>query len=156
LTHKVLEYGKVIIKSRLEMLKLLIPVLCQRGALEAARHAAFLFGEKCVSQVEVIEVLEDVGEGRAVAFQSRSALRRREKRAMRNALMRTRAVLDDAGVPYTWKRVFGPAAKTVAAYAATRGSDVMVLDASGLGFFRRWRVLAGLSRLSAVPITMLR
>jgi hypothetical protein len=60
------------------MLKLLIPVLCKAGALEAARHAAFLFAEKCVGQVELIEVLDEVGEGRAVAFQSRAALRRHD------------------------------------------------------------------------------
>jgi len=137
------------------MLRLLIPVLCQTGAPEAARHAAFLFAEKCVTQVELIEVLDEVGEGRTVAFQSRSALRRREKLSMRDALTRTCAVLDDAGVPYTWKRVFGPPEKTIAAYAATKGADVVVLDASGLGFFRRWGMLAKLWRLSPTPITVL-
>ena len=137
------------------MLKLLIPVLCQAGALEAARHAAFLFAEKCVAQVELIEVLEEVGEGRTVAFQSRSALRRREKLSMRDALTRTCAVLEDAGVPYTWKRIFGPPERTIAAYSAKNGSDVVVLDASGLGFIRRWWMLARLWRLSPTPITML-
>jgi nucleotide-binding universal stress UspA family protein len=151
-----LQWKQVSFQVEIKMLKLLIPVLCKAGALEAARHAAFLFAEKCVGQVELIEVLEEVGEGRAVAFQSRAALRRHEKQSMREALAKTCAVLDDAGVPYTWKRTFGPPAKTIAAYAAVRGSDVMLLDASGLGMFRRWRVLAGLSRLSPVPITMLR
>jgi hypothetical protein len=140
----------------MKMLKLLIPVLCKAGALEAARHAAFLFAEKCVGQVELIEVMDEVGEGRAVAFRSRAALRRHEKQSMCDALVKTCAVLDDAGVPYTWKRTFGPPATTIAAYAAIRGSDMMLLDASCLGPFRRWRVLAGLSRLSTVPITMLR
>lgn len=69
-------------------MKLLILVLCKAGALEAARHAAFLFYEKCVTQVELIEVLEDAGEGRAVAFQSRAALRRREKRRLRSCAVR--------------------------------------------------------------------
>ncbi|CAH2932959.1 MAG: hypothetical protein CPSOU_6309 [uncultured Paraburkholderia sp.] len=137
------------------MLKLLIPVLCQAGVVEAARHAAFLAAEKCVAQVELIEVLEDVGEGRAVAFQSRAALRRREKLSMRDALTRTCAVLDAACVPYTWKRVFGPAEKTIAAYAATNGADVVVLDASGLGLLRKWATLVKLWRLSPKPITML-
>ncbi|ACC74971.1 universal stress protein [Paraburkholderia phymatum] len=137
------------------MLKLLIPVLGREGALEAARHAAFLFAEKCVAQVELIEVLEEVGEGRAVAFQSRAALRRSEKLSMRDALTRTCAVLDDAGVPYRWKRVFGAPEKTIAAYAAAHDSDLVILDASGLGFFRRWGILARLWRLSPKPITML-
>ncbi|QYD67983.1 universal stress protein [Paraburkholderia edwinii] len=138
------------------MLKLLIPVVCRTGSLEAARHAAFLFGEKCVSQVELLEVLEETGEGRAAAFQSRAALRRHEKLLMRDALTRTCAVLEDAGVPYTWKRVFGPPGKTIASYAKSHGADVMVLDANGLGFFRKWGLFARLSRLSGVPITMIR
>ena len=137
------------------MLKLLIPVLCRAGAPEAARHAAFLFAERCVAQVELLEVLEEVGEGRALAFQSRATLRRREKISMRDALTRTCAVLDDAGVPYTWKRIFGPPEKTIAVYAAKHGADVVVLDAGGLGFFRKWWMLARLWRLSPKPITML-
>lgn len=138
------------------MLKLLIPVLCQAGALEAARHAAFLFAQKCVSEVELIEVLEEVDCGRAVAFQSRAALRRREKDLMRDALMQTRAILDDAGVPYTWKRVFGPPERTIATYAERHRTDIVVLDASGLNFFRRLGMLAKLWRLSSTPVTMLR
>jgi hypothetical protein len=138
------------------MLRLLIPILCRAGATEAARHAAFLFAEKCVSHVELIEVLEESGEGRAAAFHSRSALRLREKADMRDALLRTRAILDEAGVPYTWKRVFGTPMKTVAAHAAACGSDLMVLDAGGLGLVRRWLAIAGLLRRSRVPIMVVR
>lgn len=137
------------------MLKLLIPVICQAGALEAARHAAFLFAEKCVAQVELIEVLEDTGHGRTAAFHSQSSLRRREKQSMRDALIGTRAVLDDAGVPYSWKRVFGPPEKSIAAYAVRSGADVVVLDASGLGVVRKWMLLFRLWHLSRKPITML-
>jgi hypothetical protein len=74
---------------------------------------------------------------------------------MRDALTRTCAVLDDAGVPYTWKRVFGPREKTIATYAATDDADVVVLDTSGLGCFRGWGLVARLWRLSPKPITML-
>jgi nucleotide-binding universal stress UspA family protein len=110
------------------MLKLLIPVLCQSGALEAVRHAAFLFSEKCVAQVELVEVLEEAGQGRTAAFRSRVQWRRREKLLMLDALTRARALLDDAGVPYTWKRVFGPPERTIAAYANSDRADVVVLD----------------------------
>ena len=137
------------------MLTLLIPILCQAGALEAARHAAFLFSEKCIAQVELVEVLEDVGEGRTVAFQSRAALRRQEKLSMRDALLRTCAVLDDAGVPYTWRRIFGPPDKAIAAYLLTHRADVVVLDTHGMGFFRRWGLFFRLWRLCPTPITVL-
>ena len=137
------------------MLKLLIPVLSESGALEAARHAAFLFSEKCVAQVELVEVLEDAGQVRTAAFRSRAQWRRREKLIMLDALTRTRAVLDEAGVPYTWKRVFGPPERTIAACANSDQVDFVVLDAGGLGSLRKWSVLVRLWRLSSKPITML-
>jgi hypothetical protein len=40
------------------MLRLLIPVVHHEGALEAARHAAFLFVERSVAGAELTEVLE--------------------------------------------------------------------------------------------------
>lgn len=140
--------------KKTEMLKLLIPVICPAGALEAARHAAFLFAEKCVAHVEVIEILDDAAQSRAVAFHSRSALRRQEKDFMRDALTSTCAVLEDAGVPYTWKRIFGSAEKSIAAHA-NRGADVVVLDASRIGLLRRWLVLFRLWHLTRKPLTVL-
>lgn len=137
------------------MLKLLIPVLGAKGATEAARHGAFLFAEKCVSEVEVIEVLDELAQGRVAAFHSRSDLHRSEKARSLDALMQTRAILDDAGVPYTWKRVFGPPEQTIAKYADKDHADIVVLDASHLGFFHKWAVLARLWRLSSTPVTML-
>lgn len=133
----------------------MIPILCRGGAPEAARHAAFLFAERCVSEVELLEVLDDANEGRAAAFHSRGSLRRREKQAMRDALMRTRAILDDAGVPYTFKRVFGKAERTIAEHAVSDHADIVVLDAGGLGFFRRWGTFARLWRLCLKPVTMI-
>jgi nucleotide-binding universal stress UspA family protein len=137
------------------MLRLLIPVVDQKGALQAARYAAFLFLENCVSEVELLEVLEPVDEGRAAAFHSRGALRRHEKEMMLSALVRTRTILDDAGVPYKWKRVFGHGTKAIAAYADRTQSDVVVIDASHLGFFRRLAMLAGLWHRTSTPVTML-
>ncbi|MBB3259435.1 nucleotide-binding universal stress UspA family protein [Paraburkholderia bannensis] len=137
------------------MLKLLIPILDQKGALEAARHSAFLFAEHCVSEVEIVEVLDDLGHDRSAAFHSPGALRRIEKKAMKNALLQTRAILDDAGVPYTWTRVCGPAERIIASYAQKGQADIVVLDASGLGFFRKWAVLARLRRLLPTPVTLI-
>ncbi|PPK42022.1 nucleotide-binding universal stress UspA family protein [Trinickia symbiotica] len=133
----------------------MIPILCREGAPQAARHAAFLFAERCVSEVELIEVLEQADQGRAAAFYSRGELRRREKRLMLEALMRTRAILDDAGVPYTFKRVFGPRERTIAEHAANDQADMVVLDGTSLGFFRRWGTFARLWRVCSKPVTMI-
>jgi nucleotide-binding universal stress UspA family protein len=137
------------------MLRVLIPVIDKDGALQAARHAVFLFAEHCVSEVELVEVLEPPDQGRASAFHSRNLLRSQEKRAMLSALNKTRAVLDDAGVPYHWVRVFGPVAKTIAARAAEKQSDVVLVDASHLGFVARWWMMSKLWRSMQTPVTML-
>jgi hypothetical protein len=137
------------------MLRLLIPVVEHHGAVQAARYAAFLYLEHCVSEVELLEVLEPIDEGRAAAFHSRSALRRHEQHVMLDAMIQTRSILEDAGVPYKWKRVFGGSAKAIAAYAAKTQSDVVVIDASHFGFFRRLAMLANLWRLTTAPVTML-
>jgi hypothetical protein len=136
------------------MLRMLIPVLDHAGAAEAARFAAFMYLERCVAEVELLEVLEPVDQGRAAAFHTRSSLLRQERRTMLKALIDARTILEEAGVPYHWKRVFGHSTKAVAAYAATSRPDVMVIDASHMSFFRRLAMLASLSRRTATPVTM--
>lgn len=136
------------------MFRMLIPVLDNGGAVEAARFAAFMFLERCVTEVELLEVLEPVDQGRAAAFHSRNELVRMEEQAMLKALVDARTILEEAGVPYRWKRVFGHRTKAIAAYAATTQPDVMVIDASHMGFFRRLATLAGLARRTLTPVTM--
>jgi len=136
------------------MIRMLIPVLDHGGAIEAARYAAFMFLERGVTEVELLEVLEPVDQGRAAAFHTRSSLVRMEKHAMLKALIDARTILEEAGVPYHWKRVFGHRTKAIADYAATTQPDVMVIDASHMGFFRRLATLASLSRRTVTPVTM--
>jgi hypothetical protein len=137
------------------MLRVLIPVTDKNGALQAARHAAFLFAEHCVSEVELVEVLEPFDESRAVAFHSLATLRLHEERMMSKAMSQTRAILDDAGVPYQWTRVVGPVVKTIAARATEKQSDVVLLDASRLSFVTRWWLMARLWRNVHTPVTVL-
>ncbi|HVE10135.1 MAG TPA: universal stress protein [Paraburkholderia sp.] len=137
------------------MLRLLIPVIHRDGAQQAARHAAFLFAERCVSEVELVEVLEPVAWGRAAAFHARGALRLFDRRLVPSALAQTRAILDDAGVPYRSTQAFGPIAQTIAARAAQKQADAVIVDASQLGVLTRWWIIARLWRLTRTPVTML-
>lgn len=137
------------------MLKLLIPIVDEHGALEAARHGAFLFAEQCVSEVEVVEVIDDLEYDRTSAFWSITMRSLLDDDPVDNALSRTRAILDDAKVPYTWTRAFGTPARTIAAHANRSRADIVVLDASHLGPLRKWGVLFGLRRFTHTPVTIL-
>jgi nucleotide-binding universal stress UspA family protein len=133
------------------MLRLLIPVVHHEGALKAARHAAFLFAERCVAGGELVEVLEPPEQGRMSAFHSPGALRLQQKRAMLSALNQTCAILDDARVPYHWTRVFGPVTETIAARAAAKQSDVVIVDARQrrccIGRLRGWERWGSVARV---------
>jgi nucleotide-binding universal stress UspA family protein len=137
------------------MLRLLIPVIHHDGALQAARHAAFLFAERCVSEVELVEVLQPLAWGRAAAFHARGPLRLFDQRCVPSALAQTRAILDDAGVPYRSTQAFGPIAQTIAARATQKHADAVIVDASQLGALTRWWIIARLWRLTRTPVTML-
>ncbi|MFT4065763.1 universal stress protein [Paraburkholderia sp.] len=136
------------------MLKLLIPILDRHGAAEAARHSAFLFAERCVSMVEVAEVLK-VQHENTVAARSRRASPARREDWTPTALQQVCAILDDAGVPYTCRRVAGPPARVIAACVEAGDADIVVVDTNGLGFLRKWRLLARLRQLCTVPVTLL-
>ena len=137
------------------MLRLLIPLVENSGAPLAARHAAFLFSERCVAEVELLEVQASADYGRSQAFYSRRALLGHDQQAMVGALSQTRAILDDAGVPYTCHRTIGDAARSIAARAAAQQSDMVLLDATHFNFLRRLWTVAKLWRLTMTPVTLL-
>ena len=130
------------------MLRLLIPV---EGALKAARHAAFLFAERCVAGGELVEDLEPPEQGRMSAFRFPGALRLPQKRATPSALNQACAILDDSRVRYHWTRVFGPVTETIAARAAAKQSDVVIVDARQrrccIGRLRGWERWGSVERV---------
>jgi hypothetical protein len=65
------------------------------------------------------------------------------------------AILDDAGVPYTCRRVAGAPARVIAACVVAGDADIVLVDTNGLGFLRKWRLLARLKQLCPVPVTLL-
>lgn len=129
------------------VLKLLIPVFDHHGAAEAARHSAFLFAERGMVEVEVVETTQ-----RADSNHAASTRRRRRTRDMLDA---TCAILKDAGVPYRLRHAPGPAERSIAACVECGGADIVLVDASHLGFLRQWMMLSRLRRLCSVPVTLL-
>jgi len=136
------------------MLKLLIPIVDSRGAAEAARHSAFLFAERCVSMIEVVEVCKPIGHAHAGA-KSRSGSLSPDRALSPTPLHQVCAILDDAGVPYTSRHGAGPTARVIAACVEAADVDIVVVDARGPGFLRKWTMLARLRRVCSVPVMLL-
>jgi hypothetical protein len=137
------------------VLKLLIPVVDQHGAAEAARHSAFLFAERGMVEVEIVETVEDARADRSTRFWSSAELRARRRQRLRDTLTATCAILEDAGVPYRLRHAPGPAERSIAACVECGGVDIVLVDASHLGFLRKWMMLTRLKRLCSVPVTLL-
>ncbi len=129
------------------VLKLLIPVIDRHGAAEAARHSAFLFAERGMVEVEVVETIQRTA--------ASNGARKRWQRHGRDMLDATCAILKDAGVPYRLRHAPGPAERSIAACVECGGADIVLVDASHLGFLRKWMMLARLRRLCSVPVTLL-
>jgi hypothetical protein len=137
------------------VLKLLIPVVDQHGAAEAARHSAFLFAERGMVEVEIVETVRDANAERPTRFWNSADLQARKQRQLRDTLHATCAILEDAGVPYRLRHAPGPAERSIAACVECGGADIVLVDASHLGFLRKWMMLSRLKRLCSVPVTLL-
>lgn len=137
------------------MLRLLIPIISARGAIEAARHAVFLFGENRSLQIELLEILAPPDQGHVAAFHSAEEQCSERLQAMSNAVSSTQAVLEHAGVAFALTRVFGSAPQTTAAFAVKKHCDVVLVDASHLGAVGRWWLMARLWSFMPTPVTIL-
>ena len=141
--------------TRASVLRISIPIFDPHGAEKAARHSAFLFARRCVAEVEIVEVLEDVTIERTSAFWSQDELREQSQRHLSRALSETCAILDDAGVPYTSSYMCGPFVRSVSRRVESGHADIVVVDASHLGMLRKLGMLLKLWRLRATPVTLL-
>jgi hypothetical protein len=137
------------------VLKLLIPVIDRHGAAEAARHSAFLFAERGMVEVEIVETVQAASTDRSTRFWSSADLRARRRQRLRDTLSATCAILEDAGVPYRLRHAPGPAERSIAACVECGGADIILVDASHLGFLRKWMMVSRLKRLCSVPVTLL-
>ncbi|MBU9290396.1 universal stress protein [Burkholderia multivorans] len=144
------------------MLKLLVPVGHAPRSLQAVRHAAFLYRERCASEVVLVNVQPPLEATRLEAFHPLSRLRSIEEKFADDDLANARRILQEAGVRYSVVRKVGPVAASIAAAAAETGCDEIVVVApkrdpfhAVMSMFRR-SVMDRLMRISNVPITAVR
>lgn len=144
------------------MLKLLVPVGHSPRSLQAVRHAAFLYGEHCASEIVLINVQAPLEATRLEAFHPLSRLRAIEDRFACNDLSTAERMLQEAGVRYSIVKKVGPVAATIADVAVEAGCDEIVVVAPRhgpphalLSIFRR-SVMSRLVRISNVPVTAVR
>jgi nucleotide-binding universal stress UspA family protein len=144
------------------MLKLLVPVSRSPRSLQAVRHAAFLYRERCASEVVLINVQPPLESTRLEAFHPLAKLRTLENRSAQAALERAKRILDDAGVKYSTSVRVGALVPTIADCAEESGCDEIVVVAPrrdlwhSLTQFFHNSVLDRLVRISRVPVTAVR
>jgi nucleotide-binding universal stress UspA family protein len=144
------------------MLKILVPVSRSARSLQAVRHAAFLYSERCASEVVLVNVQPPLESTRLEAFYPLSKLRSIEDTYAHSALSRAEHILKDAGVNYSVMIRVGPLVPTIAECAEQTGCDEILLAAPRndllhtlIQFFRH-SVLDRLVRISRVPVTAVR
>ncbi|QGR85169.1 universal stress protein [Burkholderia multivorans] len=144
------------------MLKLLVPVGHAPRSLQAVRHAAFLYRERCASEVVLVNVQPPLEATRLEAFHSLSQLRSIEEKFANDDLASARRILQEAGVRYSVVQKVGPVAASIAAAAAETGCDEIVVVApkrdpfhAAMSIFRH-STMDRLMRISNVPITAVR
>lgn len=144
------------------MLKLLVPVGRSKRSLQAVRHAAFLYHERCVSEVVLLNVQPPLESTRLEAFYPLEELRAMEAAAANEALERAARILDDAHVRYSLAVQVGPLAPTIAHCADEQRCDEIVVAAPPRGVLHairhiaRQSVLDRLVRIARVPVTAVR
>ncbi|WP_186182679.1 universal stress protein [Burkholderia gladioli] len=141
------------------MLKLLVPVGHSPRALQAVRHAAFLYRERCASEVVLVNVQPPLGGSRADAFHTHRELDEIGRAAAEHDLAAAITILRDAGAHYSLTMKFGATADAIARCALEHRCDEIVLTAPrrnplhwlarvfGLGLHDR------LLRLTKLPVT---
>ena len=140
------------------MRSLLIVIDDPRQGEAAARRIALLARTEGIGALHLLNVQSPMS--RYVArFLPRSTIRSFQRDEGAKALAPARAVLDDAGLPYTVHIQAGPAAETIAQAAADLGVDEIAIGVDGLGIvdrlFLRFLV-ARVVRLADVPVLLIK
>lgn len=144
------------------MLKLLVPVGHSSRSLQAVRHAAFLYRERCASEIVLINVQPSLESTRLEAYHPLAKLRSFESLSAQAALERAKRILDDAGVKYSTSVRVGPLVPTIVDCAEQTGCDEIVVVAPrkdlwhAVAQYFHHSVLDRLVRISRVPVTAVR
>jgi nucleotide-binding universal stress UspA family protein len=141
------------------MIKILVPVNGSACALDAVRHAAFLYRESSVAEVVLLNVQAPLERTRVSAFYSLAELREQESREGECALELACNILDDSGVRYTAMIGIGSPARAVASAAEAMQCDGIVI---GVSLWSRIKacfgggLAAGVMRKTCVPVTVVK
>lgn len=144
------------------MLKLLVPVGQSQRSLQAVRHAAFLYHERCASEVVLVNVQPPLESPRLEAFHSLAKLRQIEHDFSEGELAQAIGILKDADVKYSVAMKVGPIADAIAACATENGCDEIVVVAPrrdpvhALTHCFHRSILDRLVRIASVPVTAVR
>lgn len=141
-------------------MKLLLPVDGSDNSLRATRFAITLIascGEKV--QLHVLNVQPPILSGDVKMFVSQDQIRECQHDEGVKALATVRELLDGAGITYATHIGVGQIAETVAAYAADKACDQIVMGSRGLGSVKGMlfgSVTTKVLHLVNVPVTLVK
>ena len=140
------------------MRRLLLIIDGPRQGEALARRVALLARRERIGAIHLLNVQPPMS--RYVArFLPRARIRSFQREEGIKALAAARAVLDEAGLPYTVHIQVGPAAETIAQAAADLDVDEIAVGADGLGILDRLLLrflVVRLLRLSDVPVLLIK
>lgn len=141
------------------MLKILLAADGSEGALAAARHVVRLGKECSAVAVCVTYVQEPILNIELMLMPTEDVLDRWTKKSGRVATARACALLDDARVPHRVEITSGEPAPTIIELATSRGLDLIVMGARGLGAVKGLllgSVSMKVAQLSPIPVTIVK
>lgn len=141
------------------MKTILVPVDGSDNSLRAVKMAIDNFKANENASLHLVTVQVPIASGNVKSFFSPEAIKGYYEDEGRAALLPAKALLDDAGVPYSEEILIGPIAPTIADYAKKHQCDHLFMGTRGLGSFSSvvlGSVTTKVLSLIDVPVTLVK
>jgi nucleotide-binding universal stress UspA family protein len=141
------------------MRTILIPVDGSESSARAVKAAIKATNEFGGATLHLLTVHPPIVSGNVKRFFSPEAIQDYYQDEGRNALLPAKALLDEAGLPYTDEVAVGHVAPTIAEYAKKKGCDSIIMGTRGLGSvtgFVLGSVATKVLSLVDIPVTLIK
>jgi nucleotide-binding universal stress UspA family protein len=139
------------------MIKFLVPVDGSASAERAVRHLIQLVRCPEAAEIHLLNVRPPIVAWEVRRFLTDEEIAETQSSEGENDLLSARALLDEAGLPYSAQVLVGPIAQTIADYATEQGCDAIVMGSHGRDEFANLlmgSVATKVIHLVKIPVTL--